>query len=113
MGSLPAANWSLHLSPPQKGGACREPQNARAPVHDLHGAAPQHKGGADHDGVAQLLGSCHSLSLAGHHVAGRLVNLELCQQIKPLVAVLRTVDGLWLRAPDADAAIPCATSACR
>lgn len=54
-----------------------------------------------HHGVAQLVRGLERRVLARHHRAGRLLDVELPQQLVPQVAVLGRVDRLGLRAPDA------------
>ena len=59
-----------------------------ARVDDFHGAAAEDEGGADHDGVAQLLRDHQCLLLRHHHVARRLLDVQPRQDLVPLVAVL-------------------------
>ena len=80
-------------------------QQRLRPVDNLHGTATQHKGGSDHDGVAQLFGLLQSTLLVGCHAARRLLDVQLGQDLIPFVSVLSIVNVLWLCAPDADIAI--------
>ena len=78
-----------------------------SPVYNFHGAPTKHKAWPDHDRVAQLVGHLEGGRLAGHHCARGLLDVQLGQQLVPLVPVLALLDVLRLRAPDLDVAIAC------
>ncbi len=77
------------------------------PVDDLHGSASKHEGGADHDREAQLLGLVQRTGLVCAHATGRLLDVQLGQDLVPLVPVLSIVYALGLGAPDLHIALAC------
>lgn len=77
------------------------------PVNDFHRSASQHKGWPHHDREAQLLGLAQGTGLVCAHAPGRLLDVQLGQNLVPLVTVLGIVDALGLGAPDLHIALAC------
>ena len=77
------------------------------PVDNLHGSASKHKGGADHDREAQLLGLVQGTGLVRAHATRRLLDVQLGQDLVPLVPVLSIIYALGLCAPDLHIALAC------
>ena len=69
-------------------------------MHDLHGAAAEHIGRADHDRIADLVGDRARLFRRGGDAALRLAQLEPVEQFAEAVAVLGEIDGVGRGAED-------------
>ena len=67
-------------------------------AHDLHGPAAQHKAGTHQHGVSDAAGRVHAGLDAGDSFAPGLGNVQGQQQLFKQVPVLRTVDGIAVRA---------------
>src|SRR5215208_8186840 len=63
-------------------------------VHDLHGAAAEHVGGPDYDGISDVLGDGARLGWTFGDATACLPQPELVEQLLEAVAVLRQVDGI-------------------
>ena len=69
-------------------------------MDDLHGAAAEHIGRADHDRIADLVGDRARLLRRGGDAALRLPQLEAVEQLPEAIAVFGEVDGVRRSAED-------------
>ncbi len=74
-------------------------------AHDLHGAAPQHIGGADDNRVADPFGNLASLGGRFGDAVQRLLKVEFLQEPGKAVAVFSEVDGVGGSAQDLHAGV--------
>ena len=77
------------------------------PVNNFHGAPSQHKGWSHHDGEAQLLGLAEGAGFICAHAARGLLDVQLGQNLIPLVTVLCVINALGLCSPDLHIALAC------